>query len=278
MVMFTNTVTFVGAFRVSKWPTATMGMLCGGFGAGLEADPHKKPDPSPTKKTKPTIARTKTCLPPALIPPLANDFPPHSTSTYAVKKGSAQSRSESMLELGPVSREYKSSKADGHTMKPEIYSCLKMLESLRRTSLELINTEAWDGADELLNQYNLIVRRLGAHLDSQQKEYIPSVVRGQDWAILRSLYSATGVIIAYLRSLDSSLAKELEAKERELTRKEEELERLRKILTKAVEAVSQVPEARRSGWVAEMKKAHREIEEHSRQEVPEETGKGKGSV
>jgi hypothetical protein len=165
---------------------------------------------------------------------------------------------------------------NGGTVKPEIYSCLKMLESFKRSCVEIHNANIHGAASGLWKQYHLIEQRLSEHLTKEQMKFVPSVSPGSDFAHVAELSSAAGITISFLKSLEGSLAKELEAKERELTRKEEELDRLRKILTKAVEAVSQVPEARRSGWVAEMKKAHREIEEHSK---PEDRGeKEKGSA
>ncbi len=114
------------------------------------------------------------------------------------------------------------------------------------------------------HQYDLIRDRLKEALSENQMKFIPDVRYQSDFALLGELDSAAGVASAYLRSLEGSLEKELEAKERSLAVKEAEVDRLWKFLIKSAEIMKEVPEARRSEWVAGMKKAHREIEEYSK--------------
>ena len=154
-------------------------------------------------------------------------------------------------------------------MKPEAYACLKMLESLKKSCVEIHNAKVYGAASGLWSQYHLIEQRLSECLDKGQMKFVPHVDHSSRDELLVELSSAAGVTISFLRSLDSSLEKELEAKEREITRKERELESLRKILSEALDAVKELPEVQRSKAVADWKKYHREIEEHTRRDSSE---------
>ncbi len=172
------------------------------------------------------------------------------------------------------SLEYKSMERDEKFVKPEVYSCLKMLESLKEScddSAELFEVDGTLSTNALVRQYDLIRHRLEQHLGEVQVQFIPSVDFGsKGLAVILELSSAAGIAIAYLRSLDGSLEKELEAKKRELTQKEKELASLQKILEKSLAAVKELPEVQRSAAVAEWKKSHREIELHTKSNSEDE--------
>ena len=163
-------------------------------------------------------------------------------------------------------------------MKQEAYSCLKMLESLQIRLITIYKIGGWDSAEDLGMEYGRIINLLENHLNKQQFDFIPIVQKeylgSSDFTkmkYLRKLITANHITISYLKSLEMDLDKELTLKKEELTKKEKELElrekeveSLNKLLTKSLEAIKQFPELQRSKVVEEIKKSHRQIEEHTK--------------
>jgi len=166
-----------------------------------------------------------------------------------------------------------------------------MLESLAETSLAAYKSERFDSAKNLAGQYNAIYDLLKEYLTSEQFKFVPRVSyyppsksNSSDYteseennynaSFIITLISATFLAVSYLESLEGDLDIELKAKEEELKIKEKDLElreketdSLKKLFTKAIEAVSQLPEVQRSKAVADWKKNHREIDENSRKKT-----------
>lgn len=159
-------------------------------------------------------------------------------------------------------------------MKPEVYSCLKMLEALNE-DLRRIYGKNFVNVRGFEKQYNLILQQLTLNLTEQQMRYIP-YINEPSWSTLderrsvfmQELITASGIAIAYLRSLESDLDKELKEKEAELKRKEKEAEEMAKFNNKMLEAIKNIPEFARSKIVEETKKSHRNIEQNSRPKQP----------
>ena len=162
-------------------------------------------------------------------------------------------------------------------MKPEVYSCLKMLEAFQNRMIQIWNTKSFGVAENLRIQYNDIRKLLLKHLDTNQIAFIPTVEGRYLFSdesfmiLLNELISAADIAISYLRSLDMDLDKELQSKKEDLAKKEKELglketeiESLRKLLKDSLEAIKQYPELQRSRTVEEIKKSHRKIENSSR--------------
>jgi hypothetical protein len=155
-------------------------------------------------------------------------------------------------------------------MKPEIYSCLKMLESFRQDCRSIYNTRTYQSAISLLIQYQHIRDILSKNLSEEQIDFVPYIgdrhilADYQEAGLIQELISASGIAISYLRSLEGSLDNELREKQAELELKEKELESTKKILKDSIDAIKELPEVMRSGAVAEWKKKHREIEKYSK--------------
>ena len=162
-------------------------------------------------------------------------------------------------------------------MKKEIYSCIKILESLKKSCVDAFNTKTYEVSGGLWKQYVRIYEILREKLEKDEFVFIPDVKISYPYesdehaCFIMEVSSATSGAISYLLSLDSSLDREFTKKKRELEQKEKDLEYLQKeneslkrLLNKSIEAVNQIPEVRRSEAVAEIKKQHREIEKHSR--------------
>ena len=153
-------------------------------------------------------------------------------------------------------------------MKQIFYSCLKMLESFRYDCIRICRTNDHGAAELLCEQYGAIRENLIG--ESLSKYQIPEVSKygnvgnKQDTLLLHELISASGIAIAYLKSKDQNLNKELEAKENELMIKEKQLESTEKLLKKSMDVVKQLQEVQRSKAVADTKKYHREIEKHTK--------------
>ena len=163
-------------------------------------------------------------------------------------------------------------------MKHEVYSCLKMLESLHKRIIHTYNIEGWSSTEDLELEYIRIYNLLNSYLTSEQLKFVPKIEGYQYFPredlkkkqILR-LSTTCDVAISYLHSLEMDLDKELSIKKEELRLKEKELEArekevdfMNKLLNKSLDAIKQFPELQRSKIVEETKKSHRQIEEHSR--------------
>ncbi len=168
-------------------------------------------------------------------------------------------------------------------MKKELYSCMKMLEALRKSCISTFNSGSFGACFQLRDQYRNIHEVLKNYLSSEEIKNIPKLDsrtifnERDERAVILSTSSVCDVSIAYLRSLDMSLDKELAQKEYKLKQKEEEINLLEKelqsernILKKAFKAVSQIPEVRRSEAVAKIKEEHRNIEKYTRKKKEKE--------
>ncbi|MFH1473733.1 MAG: hypothetical protein ABIE55_02465 [Candidatus Aenigmatarchaeota archaeon] len=158
-------------------------------------------------------------------------------------------------------------------LKPELYSCLKMLETLEDRCVKIYNSKNWDYriASALIGRYLSIRSILLNHLKEEQGRFIPNVKSeivtfGEEEAasLIQEILTASALASSYLRSLGGSLEKELEDKKKELGLKEKEMNSLKKILKDSLEAVGELPEVQRSKAVADWKKSHRDIEKNSR--------------
>jgi septal ring factor EnvC (AmiA/AmiB activator) len=156
-------------------------------------------------------------------------------------------------------------------MKPELYSCLKMLEALNKSCTDTYNSgNTVNSAENLRAQYTDIYEILSKHLTNVQLKAIPFVKfrnfisEDTSQGLLQELISATRISSAYIRSLDQDLNKDLEEKKQELELKEKEVESLKSALKDGIEAIKKIPEILRSEVVAKIKKAHRNIEHHKR--------------
>src|SRR5438445_1713683 len=128
-----------------------------------------------------------------------------------------------------------------------------MLAPLKKSCVEAAIKETPIAEWGLLTQYNMIKGRLADCLEKEQLRCIPDVEMGSYRDTLLELSSASGIAIAFLRSLDSSPEKELEAREQELARGQKEVESMKKLLKESLEAVKEIPEVLRSKAVAEWK-------------------------
>ena len=163
-------------------------------------------------------------------------------------------------------------------MKHEVYSCLKMLESLHKRIIHTYTAGEWDSAVDLRSEYIRIYNLLKINLTSEQLKFVPEIenyllfpredLRRKEILKLSTLCDVT---ISYLHSLEMDLDKEITIKreelkleEKRLEAKEKELEFRSKLLSKSLDAVKQFPELQRSKIVEEIKKSHRQIEEHTR--------------
>lgn len=184
-------------------------------------------------------------------------------------------------------------------IKPEAYSCLKMLESLAQNCIAIHNAGKYESAQALYTQYASICSRLKENLSSEQFKFIPLVgyhppsersfsSSGFPYQEIRinytekedieykanfilSLASASDLAVSYLKSLEGDIDNDLQSKEHELKKKEKDLElrekeveSMKKYLKKMLAAADEFPEVQRSGAVAAWKKNHREIEENSK--------------
>ena len=160
----------------------------------------------------------------------------------------------------------------GEIMKPELYSCLKMLESFRDDVISTFDVKGpFPAAYDMSTHYSRMRRLLKKYLNPEQMKFVPFVTtlfKPADYnsraAKLQELISASGIVISYLRSLDGSLDKEMEGKIKELELREKEIESKEKLVDKTVKNVKQLLELSRSRAVEETKKSHRGIEKHSR--------------
>lgn len=163
-------------------------------------------------------------------------------------------------------------------MKPELYSCLKMLEALNKSCTDTYNSgNTVNSAENLRAQYTDIYEILSKHLTNVQLKAIPFVKfrnfisEDTSKGLLQELISATRISSAYIRSLDQDLNKDLEEKKWELELKEKEVQSLKKALKDAIEAIKKIPELLRSKAAAKatakIKKAHRNIKKHHKRKV-----------
>ena len=145
-----------------------------------------------------------------------------------------------------------------------------MLESFNSNIIEVLNTGQVNSALGLAEQYVCVRTLLSKHLTSEQFDFIPSARIGilsstaSQIRLIQELITASSMAVSYLKSLDMNLDKEFELKKEELKRQEQEVESLKKLLNKSLEAIKNLPELQRSKIVEEIKKSHRQIEEHSK--------------
>jgi len=163
-------------------------------------------------------------------------------------------------------------------MKNEVYSCLKILEAFHDRVIKTFNLGVMGSYYDLGMEYIRLWSLLKKHLTLDQiqfipyieTEFLPSYTNEQAEFILK-LSTACSVAISYLHSLEMDLDKELsikkeelKLKEKELESREKEIEFMNKLLNKSFDAIKQFPELQISKIVEEIKKSHRQIEEHSR--------------
>lgn len=168
-------------------------------------------------------------------------------------------------------------------MKNELYSCLKMLESLYNRTINAHNIGRWEVAIYLNGEYIRIRNLLKKHLDEEKFDFVPSIEKASfsnyyrpydlekaQKACVLSVAIACDIAISFLKSLEMSLDKELarqktefKLKEKELEFKENEVKHMGKLLSKSLEAIKEFPELQRSKIMEEIKKSHREIEKNT---------------
>lgn len=170
-------------------------------------------------------------------------------------------------------------------MENNIYSCLKILESLYNRTVNAYNIESWDVAQDLGEEYIRIYNLLEKHLSPEQIEFIPSLdgktfyehnyssktdFNNAKKAYLTQIATLCDIGVSFLKSLEMNLDKEfakqkseVKLKEKELELKEKEIEHMKKLLSKSIEAIKEFPELQRSKIVGEIKEAHRKIEKNT---------------
>lgn len=164
-------------------------------------------------------------------------------------------------------------------MKHEVYSCLKMFESLHKRAINSYNIAAWSSASDLGEEYRRIWKLLEKYLSIEQLEFVKQVERDhihydhEKQEYIRKIITACSITLSYLQSLEMDLDKELiikkdelKLKEKELESREKEIEYMQKLLNKSLEAIKQFPELQRSKIVEDIKKSHRQIEEHTKKD------------
>jgi len=152
-----------------------------------------------------------------------------------------------------------------------------MMESLYSRTINTFNIKEWNSARDLRDEYNRIRKLLERYLSEEQIQFIPEVdsryVHLEDdfKTLILGVSTACDVTISYIQSLEMDLDKELrdekdklEQRERELESREKEIEFMQKLLKKSLDAIKQFPELQRSKVVEDIKKSHRQIEEHTR--------------
>ena len=165
-------------------------------------------------------------------------------------------------------------------MKKEVYRCLRTLEAYKIGLMNMWANAYTDSAPSLQEQYSKICEELKKHL-SQEEFGMIHIVDSVDFSpflypseaktnLINELVVSVEMTLAYLRSLDMDLSREMVKKELELKRKEEELrikgdevESLKKVYSELVHIKRGLPEIIRSEVVKEIKKQHREIEENT---------------
>ncbi len=166
-------------------------------------------------------------------------------------------------------------------MKNEVYSCLKMLESLHNKGINIQRINEWNSAEALGDRYREIWELLKKYLTPEQLEFVPYVPvkdfilesQRTHTSYIVDICTSCDIAIAYLKSLDMDLNKELSIKKEELKLRENEIEHMQKLLSKSLDAIKQFPELQRSKVVEEIKKSHREIEENTNQNTKSQNNK-----
>lgn len=165
-------------------------------------------------------------------------------------------------------------------MNNKVYSCLKMLEIFRTRIVNLWNISSIESVGSLQYQYSDICKILKENLSEDQFRLVQKIeitnfsnVVDLDESrkiLMQRLMVATDMTIAYLRSLDMTLDKELskeksEVKKQrgELETQRKELESLKRIYEQIINLKEGMPELLRSRIVEETKKSHRGIEENT---------------
>lgn len=165
-------------------------------------------------------------------------------------------------------------------MKPEVYRCLKMLEAFKVGVMNMWANALTESVSSLQKQYADICSILKKNLSVEEFEHIQLVEpvdlsrllypsQGKD-ALLQRLVVSVEITLAYLRSLDMDLSREVTRKELSLKKKEEELrikegeiESMKKVYSELVNIKRGLPELIRSEVTKEIKRNHRGIEEHT---------------
>ena len=166
-------------------------------------------------------------------------------------------------------------------MKPEIYSCMRMLDDFKIRLTNLYNIGSWGAIIPLQKQYKKICEILKENLTKDKYTMIHEVdisdfrniygsidkVKKQD---MEELLVSVSLTSTYLHSLEMSLDKELIKKKIEISKKEKELEiqqkeieSYKKLLKDSFDAIKQFPELQRSKTMEEIKKSHRGIENNT---------------
>lgn len=163
-------------------------------------------------------------------------------------------------------------------MKQEVYSCMRMLDELKNSLINLHNIGSCGATYSFIRQYSEICNVLKSNLSDEQfkmvqlipkdnSDGIPVDINYSNRCDMEELIIAVTLTVTYLHSLEMSLDKELIKKKIEISKKEKELEiqqkeldSFKKIFKDSTEAIKQFPEMIRSQVVAEIKKNHREIE------------------
>ncbi len=167
-------------------------------------------------------------------------------------------------------------------MKPEVYSCLRMLDTFTKRLVNLHNIGANEAVISLQKQYFNLCNVLKENLSGNEYKMVQkikisnlsNIYSGSLGKIKRELMEelivSASLTATYLHSLEMSLDKELIKKRIELSKKEEglkiqqkEIESYKKLLKNSFEAIKQFPELQRSRTVEEIKKSHRGIEKNT---------------
>ena len=165
-------------------------------------------------------------------------------------------------------------------MEKELYRCLKTLEAFKVGLMNMWANGYTDSAPSLQKQYSKICEELKKHLSKEEFSMI-QIVEPVDFSnylypgevkssLINQLVVSVEMTLAYLRSFDMDLSREITKKEIELKKKEEELrikgdevESLKKVYGELVHIKRGLPEIIRSEVAKEIKKQHRGIEENT---------------
>lgn len=171
-------------------------------------------------------------------------------------------------------------------MKKEVYSCLKTLEALSADIRIMWASGFIESAGFLQKRYSDICGVLTIHLTPEEFKMVQMVepvnffmsnhYRRDDAKrkLLQNLVTASNMTIAYLRSLDMDLDKELLKEKREINKQREELESkekqvesLQRTFENLISILSNkkegIPELLRSRIMEEIKGSHRGMEKNT---------------
>jgi len=172
-------------------------------------------------------------------------------------------------------------------MKPEVYRCLKTLEAYKVGLMNMWANGYSDSAYFLQKQYSSVCEELKKYLSQEEFAMIQIVEsvnlsnvmykHEAELKMVNRLVVAVEMTLAYLRSLDMDLGREVTKKELELKKSEIELkkredelkiregevESMKKIYSELVNIKRGLPELIRSEVTRGIKKSHRGIEENT---------------